>query len=171
MHWKCQHPPTQFGNRTVRSERTEILQQSQRAFQGLGLRLLQPPKCLHISHSRRFQREHDLSEVHPPHLRQLLRRAFAVFAFRPQAQTNSRRSSSRPTRPLIRRRSTNTRTQQRVDSSIRIKPRNFRQPTVQHDAHTIDGERCLGNIRRHDNLTTRLFFNSLILFRWRQFSM
>jgi hypothetical protein len=129
----------------------EIRQQLLRVRQGNLVGLFEPAEGAQIFHARGFEREHDFGEIEALDLRQFLRGAFIVFGTRPEAQTFARRSAPGPTGALIAAGLGNFFDEQRVDAAIRIVTGDARQAGINHEAHAVNRDARLGDVRGHDD--------------------
>ena len=148
MHREAQHlPPDRRDRFPLSGQRAQVHQQILRPHQPHRIRFFQPREIHHIVNPARLERQHDLRQIQPLHLWQLLRRAVRMFPLSPQPHTHTRRGTPRAARALVRARHRNFLDHQRIDPAVRIEPRHARQPAVDHRRHSVNRQRGLRHIR------------------------
>ena len=171
VHREGQHLPSEIRDVALMIQCPEILEQFPGPLQSARLGRFEPAEFFEISDPRRFERKHHLGQIEPLHLGQLGLRPLLVIFFHPQAHAASGRGASGTAGPLVGGGAADFFDQQSIDPAPRIIARDAGQPAVDHQRHTLDGQRRLRHIGRDDNLASPAGCHRFVLLARRHFAV
>ena len=107
---------------------------------------------MYVIHAAGLEREDDFREVEAANFRGFLRGAVGMFGLGPETQAMAGGGPAGASRTLVGGGAADLFDEERVDAAVGVEPGHARLPGIDDEAHAVDGEGGLGNVRADDDL-------------------